>query len=199
MPRWRQRATLEHGLKLDINKLARQGVVRPGAKSGPFSTQWTNTWSGEEIASGIITANLEGDESWLRIQIETLDQQITLTARPRHLGGRQWYFRCPATQRRCSTLWMPRGANRFASRQAWRGKVAYASQFESPSDRAQRGQAKIKSRLIRDNDPDAWDLPPKPRWMRWSTYKRHVERFEAYGEVVEEAIFGQLARLLSRR
>jgi hypothetical protein len=31
------------------------------------------------------------------------------------------------------------------------------------------GQSKIKSRLIADLDPDEWDLPPKPKWMRWRT------------------------------
>ncbi len=35
MPKPRQRVCLEQGLKLDINKLARQGVIRPGAKCGP--------------------------------------------------------------------------------------------------------------------------------------------------------------------
>jgi hypothetical protein len=116
----------------------------------------------------------------------------------RRCSGRQWYFRCPVTQRHCSVLWMPPGATRFCSRQAWRKQVAYASQFESPADRAYRGQAKIKSRLIGNCDPDAWDLPPKPKWMRWRTYKQHEQRFENYEEVVEEHTLGQLARLLNR-
>ena len=111
---------------------------------------------------------------------------------------RQWYFRCPATQSRCSVLWMPPGARHFCSRQAWRKQVAYASQFESPADRARRGQAKIKSRLIGNRDPDDWDMPPKPRWMRWGTYDRHVQRFNEYEDVVEENAFGQLARLLTK-
>jgi hypothetical protein len=195
MPRARQRATLEQGLKLDLNRLIRQGAVRPGAKSGPFSIQWTNTWSGEEVASGIVTANLEGAEAGFRIQIESLDQRISLTTQPRPFGGLQWYFRCPITQRRCSMLWMPPGANRFCSRQAWRGQVAYASQFESPGDRAERARAKIKARLIGNNDPDDWDLPPKPKWMRWRTYKQHVQRFESYEDVIEEDMFRQLIRL----
>ena len=60
----------------------------------------------------------------------------------------------------------------------------YAPQFESPADRALRGQAKIKSRLIGNRDPDDWDMPPKPRWMRWGTYDRHVQRFnELWGFV----------------
>ena len=132
MPRFKQRATLEQGPKLDINRLSRQGFVHPGAKSGPHHIHWTNTYSGEAIASGIVTSNMEGsDEGWLRIQIGKVDQWITLGAQPRHFGGRQWYFQCPATQRYCSVLWMPPGAARFCSRQAWRKQVAYASQFAS--------------------------------------------------------------------
>jgi hypothetical protein len=104
---------------------------------------------------------------------------------PHRFEGRQWYFRCPATQHRCSVLWMPLGATRFCSRQAWRKQVAYASQFESASDRASRGQATIKSRLIGNCDPDDWELPPKPRWMRWGTYNRHVQRFESYDSIID--------------
>jgi hypothetical protein len=36
------------------------------------------------------------------------------------------------------------------------------------------GQAKIKSRLIAELDPDEWDLLPKPKWMRWRKYDRYV-------------------------
>jgi hypothetical protein len=46
---------------------------------------------------------------------------------------------------------------------------AYASQRTTATDRAHRGQAKIKARLIGNLDPDEWDLPPKPKWMRWRT------------------------------
>ena len=131
MPRSRQRATLEEGPRLDINRPSRQGFIRPGAKSGPIPIQWTNTYTGEAVASGVITASMEeSEEGWLRIQIGNLDQWIN-GAQPRRFGGRQWYFRCPATQRRCSVLWMPSGARQFCSRQAWRKQVAYASQFAS--------------------------------------------------------------------
>lgn len=196
MPRPRQRACLQDGLKLDLNKLARQGLVRPGATVGPYLIRWFNNYWDEEIASGLIGASMESKhEGWLRIQIGNLDQTIILVPSPRHFGGRQWYFICPVMNRRASVVWMPPGANRFCSRQTWRRQVAYASQFETPVDRAYRGQAKIKSRLIADLDPDEWDLPPKPKWMRWQTYNRHEEKFDTYEDVIDQRLFAVAARI----
>ena len=65
-------------------------------------------------------------------------------------------------------------------------------------DRAHRGKAKIKARLIADLDPDEWDLPPKPKWMRWSTYNRYVERFDHYEAILEDGISELLAKLLPK-
>jgi hypothetical protein len=110
MPRPRQRACLQHGLKLDLNRLARQGLVNPGTQTGPFAIRWTNTYWQEEIVIGLINADMQGEiEGSLRIQIGELDQTIILIALPRHYGGRQWYFMCPAMNRRASVLWMPPG------------------------------------------------------------------------------------------
>jgi hypothetical protein len=85
-------------------------------------------------------------------------------------------------------LWKPPGAGRFGSRQAWGRQVAYRSQFQDAATRAQFGKERIKARLIGDLDPDKWDLPPKPKWMRWKTYNRYIERFDDY----EERFYGAL-------
>jgi hypothetical protein len=198
MPKPRQRTCLNQGLKLDLNKLCRQGLVRPGCRSGPRGIRWSSDYWGE-IASGVITANLEDKyEGWLRVQLEKLDQQITLIPRPRHFGGHQWYFICPAMNRDCSVVWLPPGANRFCSRQKWGGRrVAYATQFADPDNRAHIGQAKIKAKLIGDLDPDQWDLPPKPKWMRWKTYNRYVERFDTYEAILEDGIEELLAKFFA--
>jgi len=133
MPRSRQRACLEQGLKLDINRLIRQGAMRPGVRSGSFRISWTDSYTGEVVAAGIITANMEGlYQGWFRIQLGSLDQWIDLIPQPRHFGGRQWYFECPMTRRRCSVLWRPPGAKRFCSRQAWTRQAAYAHSFSMP-------------------------------------------------------------------
>jgi hypothetical protein len=52
--------------------------------------------------------------------------------------------------------------------------------------------------LIADLDPDEWDLPPKPKWMRWRTYKRYEEKFDCYEDVLHERVIDVAARLLRR-
>jgi hypothetical protein len=175
----------------------RQGYIVPGAYTA-WSSVWTDSYTGEETASAEFTTHMSPHEGLLRIQIDNAEQTIFLTPRPRNFGGHQWYFVCPVMNRCASVLWMPPGATRFSSRQAWGRRVAYASQFESPVDRAWRGQAKIKSRLIGDCDPDEWDLPPKPKWMRWRTYNQHVQRFDAYDDFLDQSLFLRAKRLLAR-
>jgi hypothetical protein len=198
MPRQRQRVTLESGLKLDLNELMRQNLLQPGRRFGPYRTRWTNNYTGEEVATALISGNMGPEQGWLRIQLESLDQWVDLVSQPRHFGGRQWYFECPVTSRRCTALWRPPDAIRFYSRQARGKRVAYASQFLDPDNRAHRGKAKIKARLIADLEPDEWELPPKPKWMRWSTYNGLVDRFDSYEEILERGIGELMAKLLGK-
>ena len=199
MSRPRRRACLESGLKLDLNRLIRQGVVRPGAIS-EFVYSWTNNYTGEETARALVTANLiDQPEGWLRIRNGESDQRIFLVPRSRRFGGHQWYFICPVTNRCASVLWKPPGVSRFCSRQSWGSRrVAYHSQFLDLDSRAHRGKAKIKSRLIADLDPDEWDLPPKPKRMRWRTYNRYVKRFDKYEDILADGIVELVAKLLAK-
>jgi hypothetical protein len=108
--------------------------------------------------------------AWLRIQIGDSTQQITLA---------------------------PPGASRFCSRQAWGRQVAYTSQFLDRDSRAHQGQAKLNARLcsIGRFDPDEWNFPPKPKWMRWKTYKRYEERFERHEEQLDAGLEKLVAKL----
>jgi hypothetical protein len=171
--------------------------VVPGAYSA-FGMVWTNNFTGEETAHAYFTCHMtDPHEGTLRIQMDDMEQTVFLTPRPRKLGGYQWYFVCPVINRCCSVLWMPPGAARFCSRQVWGSQVAYASQFLDPINRAHRGKAKIKAILIGNQDPDEWDLPPKPKGMRWSTYNRYVERFEKYQAILDYGVDEALAKLSS--
>jgi len=194
MPRPRERVCLQDGLKLDLNRL-RKGFIKPWASIGACGIAWTHPYRGE-IASGIISADMSGQiEGWLRIQLGSLDQRIILVARDRHFGGKQWYFVCPVMNRRASVLWKPPGADRFCSRQTFGRQVAYQSQFNDATNRAHAGQAKIKARLIGENDPDEWDLPPKPKWMRWKTYNLYEAKFDHYEAILDEGCIELAAKL----
>src|SRR5262249_15263504 len=96
MPRGRLRVCLQDGLKLDLNQLVRRGFVQRGEYTGPLPIQWLNSDTGEVRASGLITANLRGhEEGWFHFKSSSLDQWVTLVARPRPFGGKQWSGICP--------------------------------------------------------------------------------------------------------
>jgi hypothetical protein len=196
MPRPRYRACLQDGLKLDLNQLARKGFIKFGANIGARGISWSNSHRGE-IARGVISADVTDSNrgAWFRIAIGCFVQQIALVSRPRHFGGRQWFFQCPATQRLATVLWKPPGAKKFCSRQAFGRQVAYRSQFLDRDNRAHAGKQRIKARLIGNLDPDEWEFPPKPKWMRWKTYNRCEQRFDDYEAVLDDGCAALLAKL----
>jgi hypothetical protein len=199
MSRPRERVCLQEGLKLDLNRLSRNGFIKRGANIGSCGIRWTHSYWGE-VASGVISADMSGqNEGWLRVQLGNLDQTIILVARPRHFGGKQWYFMCPVKNRPASVLWRPNGATRFCSRQVWGRQVAYQSQFNDAASRAHGGQARIKARLCFIGlDPEDWDFPPKPKWMRWRTYNRAEEQFDRYEAILDEGTIALVARFTGR-
>jgi hypothetical protein len=200
MPRDLQRVKLQDGLKLDLNRLVRRGVIKPGAKTGLVGIQlWDHYWDRQKDF-GQITADMSGTvEGWFRINmVGGTDQWITLIPRQRSYGGRQWYFVCPYMNRYVSVLWRPPAAQNFACRQRWGRSVAYASQFLDRDNRAHYGQSRIKNQLIGDLDPEEWSLPPKPKWMRWKTYNRFVDKFDHYEATLDEGTFELVAKLMAR-
>jgi hypothetical protein len=44
-------------------------------------------------------------------------------------------------------------------------------------------------------EPDEWDFPPKPKWMRWRTYNRAEKKFNYYESVLDEGLVELVARL----
>jgi hypothetical protein len=134
--------------------------------------RWANNYSGEETARADFTVHMrDRHKGKLCIKMDDMEQTIFLVPKPRRFGGHQWYFVCPVMSRYCSVFWMPPGATRFCSRQAL-GRKGCLRLTVDPDNGAHRAKAKIKARLIGDCDPHECDLPPKPKWMRWSTYNR---------------------------
>lgn len=178
MGRPRQRVRLEDGLKLDVNKLLRDACWPRERETRLVGSEWTSSWHGL-LARALITIQRdEENRGSLKILLAgKFEQRLDLIAEPRHFGGQQWYAICPVRGKKCSVVWLPPGATRFCSRQAWGKQVAYSTQFESKFDRAITARGKIKDKLIGDLDRRAWDLPPKPKWMRWQTYDRLANKY----------------------
>ena len=44
-------------------------------------------------------------------------------------------------------------------------------------------------------DPDDWNFPPTPKWMRWKTFKRYEERFERHEAQLNAGLEKMVARL----
>ena len=49
-----------------------------------------------------------------------------------------------------------------------------------------------------DEDPEEWDLPPKPKAMRWPTYERWVSKYDAAEEMLDAQLVMAAARLMKR-
>lgn len=95
-------------------------------------------------------------------------------------------------------LYRPLGATFFASRHHWGCRAAHASQSLDPIGRAWRTKAKVKTALLGDEDPDEWDLPPKPKGMRWATYEKWVARYDAAEEMLDAQLVMAAARMMKR-
>jgi hypothetical protein len=191
MPRDRQRITLESGPKLDLAKLIPSGAGKPDSHIQCVLTYG----SGETITA---TLKLYDYGGLLELAYQGRQQSLSLVSHPRHFGGLQWYVVCPRTSRPVRVLYRPLGAAYFASRYAWGRRAAYASQFLDPIGRAWRTKAKVKAALLGDADPDEWDVPPKPKGMRWATYERWVARYDAAEEMLDTRLVMAAERLMKR-
>jgi hypothetical protein len=107
MARARERVRLEDGLKLDLNRLIRNGCAQPG-ESRRSCISWKYMATDETSASGTIEMHLRREGyGTTALNLGELGQIISLGAVPRHFGGPQWYFLCPALEQKVSVLWLP--------------------------------------------------------------------------------------------
>jgi hypothetical protein len=48
------------------------------------------------------------------------------------------------------------------------------------------------------HDPDEWDVPPNPKWMRWRTYDSLERKFDEYENFLHQSARPALERFLRR-
>src|SRR5262245_10188937 len=86
-----------------------------------------------EQCTGISVRDIEASlRGWpVQLSCEVEGRPVTVSVRMTHTRsvfgkGRQWWFHCPSCYRRCSWLYLPPGALKFACRRCW--GLAYYSQ-----------------------------------------------------------------------
>jgi hypothetical protein len=173
---------------LDVRRLARDRLLTAGRW---FMWRWSI--DGEEVAS--IQIRVGADRVTLNYRARShgeewqpLEYPVYLEWTPCHLGGRRAWFRCPARGcgRRVAVLY---GGTIFACRHCH--QLAYASQRETPDDRAMRRAGKIRQRLgwepgIANPEGD------KPKGMHWRTFQKMTAQHDAFAHA---SWMGMAARL----
>jgi hypothetical protein len=163
--------------QITITDLRRLGFLGPGAvASGSY--RWTR--GGKPSGSVSITTNMlekfvqldycfnDGDPISYRIRLESL---------PKHFGGCEFYFICPATGKRCRTLY---GIGKhFLSRSAYPSAM-YNSQTQSKRWRALGailGTRDENNRLYRKHAKKYYAGKPTKWFTRWLARTERRERF----------------------
>ncbi len=193
------RDTVETSRAIDVNRLHREGCLRPGWSGG---WQWSR--DGEKVASINLRAEDERLHLSYRVRVaeggwEDVEETVRIVRIPRQFGGTRPYFICPGVVngnpcgRRVVKL---HGSGRyFLCRHCYR--LAHASQSEGTWDRALRRANKIRMRL--GGEPGmASPFPPRPKGMWRRTYEHlRKEVFEAE-KMADEAFLIQAEKLLTR-
>ena len=193
------RDTVECCRSIDVNRLHREGCLRPG-----WCGAWQWTRDGEQVAS--INLRVENDRLHLSYRMrvagsdwQDVDETVRIVRVPCRFGGSRPYFICPGVVngivcgRRVVKL---HGAGRyFLCRRCYR--LAYASQSEDACDRARRRASKMRLRLGGDTGIAA-PFPQKPKGMWWRTYERLCDRMSEAEIRADNAFTFHAARLLAR-
>lgn len=192
MGRPRERDNLGEALQLNVNILLKRGLIAPNAaRNGQLVWRADN---GQPIAHAFISSDLKDIFGCVTVALSgRAPQRINLIAKPRFLGGVQWYALCPSSNVRCSILWSPPDCNGFFSRHAFDGKVAYPSQFADTAKRAELAQRKTLQRLERR---EKWDGVSKPRRMHHKTYARLVAEYDRLDNTQHSSLLKVIERTL---
>jgi hypothetical protein len=172
--RFNKKTTTEECRSLDVGKLHREGLLKPGYQ---FSWSWSR--AGREVAS--IGALVEGVDQAERVVLlfrhrrspsadwEDVKEPVELDLTACNFGGQRPWFICPGAgcSRRVAVLYGP--GRYFLCRHCY--DLRYESQREDRMHRALRRAQKIRERLggsANMMEP----FPEKPKGMHWSTYER---------------------------
>lgn len=117
---------------ITLGWLRQMGHLRPH-----YTTRGSLRWSRCGHPSGSVSVMSDADNRFIELSYSSngkpISYRVNLESRPSNLGiGKVWYFTCPATGKRCRTLY--EFGDYFYSRYAFRDAM-YSSQTESRSTR----------------------------------------------------------------
>ena len=193
------RGTAEGCRSIDVNRLHREGCLRPGWSGG---WQWTR--EGEKVASINLRTEYDllhlsyrwriGDSAW-----EDVAETVRIVRVDCRFGGARPFFICPgivngiACGRRVGKLYGP--GRFYLCRHCYR--LAHTSQSEGAWDRTLRRARKIRQRL--GGSPSlATPIPLKPKGMWRRTYERLRQQSDVYDQRANEAFLIRARRLLAK-
>lgn len=167
-PAWKRKA--EQSMAFDVRQVAKKGLLRPGA----FSWHWSSNY-GERVGSvGVRVADdtrqLTLTYQWTPYNSEPRNVECSLwiAHTPCNYGGTRPWFRCPSCGRRCGVVYYGAPGGRFACRHCVR--VTYLSQCEDETGRLWRRQRKVERKLA--GGAGEWNGWQKPKGMHQQTFDR---------------------------
>ncbi len=171
----RERVLVENCLTMDASFLRRIGCFE-----GITRKQLSWSRNDKVSATGHIDVTLFPKERPRAVvKLDGLPPQtIRLTHTRPNLGGQRWWLICPVTGRRCRTLYLPPGGDRFLGRQA--ANIAYRSSGLGYAERI-----RWRAQQLRDLLPGAMadSYPARPKGMHRRTYDRIVNRLREADEM----------------
>lgn len=172
------------------------------------ASTWTETYSGRQhVVRWQTIVDREDWHGWVDLKHAGRScsagapqvYRIGLRARAQPFGGLRWWFICPRSGDLACKLYLPNGADRFASRRAYR--LDYHSQRVTAAERA--NNRAWKKRLAmggRTGVPLGTPLA-KPLWQHWRTWDREyaeLQRLEARSLAAVSASLQGLVERLQR-
>lgn len=189
----------EHCKALDVNRLHREGCLRPGSRGN-----WVWSSDGEEV--GRIGYQAEEGRFVLDYKVrqygeewEPIKQPIRIAHADCNFGGGRPYFICPGVVdgrhcgRRVGKLFA--GGSYFLCRHCY--NVTYGSQSEARYDRMLRRANKMRMALGGEPGTAHW-IADKPKGMWQRTYQRKRCEIEWCENQADQLFIAKFAHLLSQ-
>lgn len=195
-PGYKQKA--EDCRSLDVNRLHREGCLRPGARGN-----WVWSRDGAEVAR----IGYQAREGWFVLDYrvrqhggdwEPISEAIRLTHTDCHFGNQRPYFLCPGIVsgrhcgRRVGKLFS--GGRYFLCRHCY--NIAYSSQSEARHDRLRHRANKMRMALGGEPGTAQW-IAPKPKGMWQRTYQRKRLEIERCEDQADREFLARFRHLLS--